>query len=367
MKLQCTNNNIKDAVVTAERNTSKNQTLPVLNSLLIDAEKDKIKIRATNLETAIEIIVPGKIFESGSIVVPAKILSSFLANAGFEQITFQTNKNNLLIKTDTVETIIRGYPLEDFPIFPHISAQEKFTVPAPELKYGISSVIIAASHSDIKPDLSSVFFNVFKNTIKIAATDSFRLAEKTIISKNIQQERSLSFLIPQKGAQEILKLLGEDEDIELGINKNQIILKHRNLIFISRLTDGKFPDYEQILPKSFKTTAIVKKSDISSHMKLAGVFVGKLNDIGVNFDPAKKSIIINTSNSDVGEHVSQISSMIQGDKISAKFNERYLSEGIAQINSEYIEFNLNTSESPLLIKGKGDNSYLYLLMPMRGV
>lgn len=366
MKLQCMNHNLKDAVVIAERSTSKNQTLPILNSLLIDAEKDKIKIKATNLETAIEIIVPGKIFEQGSVVVPAKILSSFLSNTNFEQVTFQTNKNNLFIKTDATETVIQGYQLDDFPIFPQINAQEKFIVPASELKHGISSVAITASHSDIKPELSSVFFNVFKNTIKIAATDSFRLAEKIIISKNIQQEKSIYFLIPQKGAQEILKLLNEDENVEFGVNKNQIILKNKNFTFISRLTDGKFPEYEQILPKTFKTTAIVKKSDISSHIKLAGVFVGKLNDICLTFDPTKKSIIIKASNSDVGEHSSQINAIVQGDNISSKFNERYLSDGISQINSEYIEFDLNTQDSPLLIKGKGDNSYFYLLMPMRG-
>ena len=136
---------------------------------------------------------------------------------------------------------------------------------------------------------------------------------------------------------------------------------------ISRLTDGKFPDYEQIIPKKFNATAVAKKSDILSHIKLAGVFVGKLNELSLAFNPAKKAILLNTSHSDVGEHSSIVPATAQGESIAAKFNWKYLLDGISQINNEYVEFNMNSDQSPLLIKGKGDASYLYLVMPMRGV
>ena len=148
MKIQCLNKNLKDVVVIAERNTSKNQTLPILNSILLEANKDKIKIRATNLETAIEINV-------------------FLVNIGDDQIILQTQKNNLFIKTNTIETTIRGYPPEDFPIFPKLESPETFTLTSPELRQGLSSVVIASSVSDIKPELASIFFSIFKNTIKM--------------------------------------------------------------------------------------------------------------------------------------------------------------------------------------------------------
>lgn len=367
MKLQCISNNLKDGVIVAERSTTKNQTLPVLNSVFIDAEKDSIKLKATNLETAVEITVSGKILESGSVVVPAKVLNSFLSNVNEDQITLQSNKNNLFIKTNSIETTIQGYPKEDFPIFPKIDSEEDLTIQANELKDGLSSVVIAVSTSDIKPELASVLFKIFKNTIKITATDSFRLAEKTIISKKINKEKLISFLIPQKGVHEILKLLDQNDDIEIGINKNQFFLKGSRFKFISRLTDGKFPDYEQILSRNFKTTAAVKKSDIVSNIKLASVFVGKLNDVSLNFKPTEKTILISVSNSDVGSHSARVSAVIQGENMDSRFNWKYLLDGISQINSEYIEFDLNNSESPLLIKGKGDASYFYLVMPMRGV
>ena len=165
----------------------------------------------------------------------------------------------------------------------------------------------------------------------------------------------------------MLKLLDDDEEISVGIGKNQVVLSSANYKFISRLTDGKFPDYEQILPKTFKTAAVAQKADILSGIKLASVFVGKLNDISLLFNPAKKAIYLNTSHSEIGEHSSVIPSAVAGENVAAKFNWRYLLDGISQINNEYVEFNMNSDQSPLLIKGKGDASYIYLVMPMRGV
>ena len=261
MKINCLLENIKNAVVAAERITSKNQTLPVLASLFIGTEKDKIKIRSTNLELALEMDISGKIQETGSVIVPAKALSSFLSNISGEQVLMESKKNNFYIKTKTTETTIRGYPPEDFPIFPKTEPTDKFKVFGVEIKNAISSVILAASVSDVKPELASVFFNIFKNTIKIVATDSFRLAEKTITSKNIYSDKQISFLVPQKTISEIIRVLDKHAgEAEFGVNKNQIIILFPGVKFISRLTEGNFPDYDQIIPKEFKTEEIGRAS-----------------------------------------------------------------------------------------------------------
>ena len=366
MKINCLIQNLKDAVQIAERNTSKNQTLPILNSVLIDADGGKIKIKATNLETAVEINIPGKVEDSGNVAILAKTLSLFLSSLKDDRVILESKKNNLFIKTKTAQTTIRGFISEDFPLFPKIDAVEIFSLPANELRSAISSVAIAVSTSDIKPELSSVLFKVFKNTVKLAATDSFRLAEKTIVSKNISAEKLVSFLIPQKSVQEILKII-ENDDIKFGFNKNQIILYNNNIKFISRLTEGIFPDYEQILPKEFKISAIADKADVISNLKTAGIFTGKLNDLNMSFNSDKKSISFQTSNQDIGEHFSEIKTTIAGGDTMIKFNWRYILDGVSQINQEYVVFDLNNSESPLLIHGKGDGSYVYLVMPMRGV
>src|SRR3989344_630100 len=366
MKINCMTQNIKDAVQVAERNTARNQTMPILNTIFIGADGGRIKIKATNLETAVEITISGKVEENGNIAVPAKTLSMFLSNINDNQITLESKKDNLFIKTGKNQTLIKGLSSEDFPLLPKVEEIESFKIPSEELKASISGVVTAASLSDLKPELGSILFKVFKNTIKLAATDSFRLAEYTLVSKNISSEKLLMFLIPQKSIHEIFKLIDKDESVKFGFSKNQLIVSVNNIRFISRLTDGIFPDYEQIIPKNFKITIIAKKSDVVSNLKLASVFVGKLNDINISFGGSKKSLVLQASNQDTGEYSSEIPAGGEGDDVSVKFNVRYLLDGIMQINQEYIVFNLNGSESPLLIKGKGDSSCFYLIMPMRG-
>lgn len=368
MKIQCLVHNLKENITNAERLTSKNQTLPILGSVFLGVEKDCIKIRATNLESALELNLPGKVYEAGFLVLPARALNMFLSGIFEEQITLESKKNNLFIKTIKTESVFRGYPPDDFPIFPKTEILEKFDISSTELKESLASVGVASSISDIKPELNSVFFNMFKNTIKFAATDSFRLAERSITSKNFHLDKQISFLVPQKTIIELLKLLDrKDEDVSVGINKNQLVVSGSNFKFISRLTEGNFPDYDQVIPKNFKTIAIVKRSDILSHIKLSSVFSGKLNDLTISFEPEKKQITISTNDQESGEHISSVESSIQGQKIALKFNWRYLLDGVSQINQDYISFQLNGDQSPMLIKGKNSNDYVYLAMPMRGI
>lgn len=367
MKFQCLINNLKEGIIHAERLVSKSQSLPVLNGIYLGTEKDKIKIRATNLETALEIDFSGKIIEPGSLVVPAKILSSFLSNTSEEQITIESQRNNLCVKTKNTEVLLHGYNPEDFPIFPKFDSENSFTINSLEFRDSVISVLPAASQFDIKPELNSIFFRLFKNTLKIAATDSFRLAERVINNKYLHSDKLVSFLVPSRAIAELLKLMTQDEDIKISVSKNQVTVTSTNYKFISRLTEGLFPEYEQVVPKKFEVTAVVKKSDFTKHLKLAGVFVNKSSEVVFEFLPSKKQIKIFTSQPDIGEYKSAVDASIQGQELNLKFNWKYVWDGISQINNEYILLNTNSSQSPLLICGKGDTSYSYLVMPMRGI
>ncbi len=378
MKITCVSKYLKEAVLIADRNTSKNQTLQILNSLLLQTKNNELIIRSTNLETAIEITIPCKVEVQGTMVISGKVLSGFLSHISDENILLQNQKNNLFIKTKSTQTTLRGFSSEDFPLFPTVDQIFSCSLLVHELSESLGNVTIAASTSDIKPELASVCFKIFKNTLKLAATDSFRLAERSIVSKKLNSESSISFLIPNHSVQELLRLfdntknesfssLGEDKEVEIISNKNQIVFQNKSIRFISRLTEGSFPEYEQIIPKSFKTEVILKKSDMMHHIKLASVFVSRLNDISITFDPKKKKLLFNAANPDVGEHNSELDVSMQGEEMTAKFNWRYLLDGIIQVPNDYIVLSFNGEQSPLMIKGKGDNSYLYLAMPMRGI
>ena len=378
MKLTCLTRYLKEAVLIADRNTSKNQTLPILSSLYISAKDNKLTIRATNLETALELNVPCKVEAPGMIVISGKTLSGFLSNISDEQISIQNNNNNLFVKTRSGQTTLRGFSPDDFPLFPTIDPLFSCVLLSEELHQSIDSVAVATSVSDIKPELSSVFFRIFKNTLKLAATDSFRLAEKSIVSKKMNAERSITFLVPNHSIQELLRLFDNsksdqtlsfynDKEVEIILNKNQIVFQNKAIRFISRLTDGVFPEYEQIIPKTSKTEVICKRSDLIHHVKLASVFASRLNDVKLSLNVKDKDIEFSASNPDIGEHQSNLDVSIQGDDVSAKFNWRYVIDGAMRVPGEYIMIYFNGEQSPLLLKGKGDSSYTYLVMPMRGI
>ena len=377
MKLTCVGKYLKDAIVVAERNTSKNQTLPVLNSVFLEAKNNDLTIRATNLETAVEIKIPCKVELAGITVISGKILSAFLSQISDETIQLQNQKNNLFIKTKKTQTTLRGYGADDFPLFPSIESIFSFSLPSQELRQGLEHVSIAASNSDIKPELSSICFKILKNTLKLAATDSFRLAEKTILFQKLNTEKSITLLVPGGSVLELLRLLdlpkesivslGDEKEVSIVSNKNQIIFQNSRIRFISRLTEGSFPDYEQIIPKNFKAEALIKQKDLINQIKLASVFVGRLQDIILILQPKNKKLLFQVSNPDIGEHESELEISVNGEENSAKFNWKYLFDGINHVSTEYVVLGFNGDQSPLMIKGKGDTSYYYLAMPMRGM
>lgn len=368
MKIVCNTKILKEAVLIAERNTSKNQILQILGSILLEANsQNKLKIKATNLEIAIEVTIPAKIESQGSVVLPAKNLNTFISNISEESLTIQNQNNNIFIKTHSIETVLKGLNSEDFPLFPKTGEIVSVNFNGSELKDALSSVVVSSSLSDIKPELASVYLRFFKNSVKFAATDSFRLAEKIIVSKENYSDNMAAILIPQKSVIEMLKIIPEEEKISVGFNKNFLVLDTGSVKLISRLIDGVFPDYDQIIPKNFKTNVLIKNEDFVRSVKIASALSGRLNDITLKFNPIKKTVSFYTSNSDVGEHNSEIESEVSGDEVKVKYNWKYLFDGASQIKSEYLSLGLNGDNLPMVLKGKGDNSFLYLAMPMRGI
>jgi DNA polymerase-3 subunit beta len=377
MKITCQTKLLKEAIFITERNIGKNQTLPILQAILFSAEKGSVLIRATNLETAVEVSIPCKVEEGGSLVVSAKIISSFLSQIIDESVSIQSKSDNIFIKTLSTETTIRGYATDDFPLFPIVDHKYELSLVVSDIKESLQAVAISMSSSDMKPELASVYMKIFKNTITFAATDSFRLSEKKLTLKNVNFKDEVFVLIPYSSVLELLRILdisqqsesllgGFDEGVDFYFNKHQLVMKSKYIRFISRLIEGNFPDYEQIIPKQVKTEVVVKKQDILRSLKLASILSGRLHEVIMSFS-SKKKAILKTSSQETGEHVSEIEATVNGEDITVKFNWKYLIDGISQVRSEYATFAFNGDQAPITIKSKGDTSYIYIAMPMRNM
>ncbi len=363
MKIECSIEKIKKALSSVERVTGKNLTLPVLSSILWVATNKSLKLRATNLNIGVEIEVPAKIEEEGTVAVKGDILSSlFSVLQGDSNVKFELNNDNLSVKTKTNSILLKSIPHDDFPTIPLIKGQE-IIIPNKKFIDGIKSVYYSSAISEIKPEIGSVYIYPDDDMLVFVATDSFRLAEKKV---KIKQKLSFDgILIPFKNIIEIIKIFdGIDDDLKINLQKNQISLSLENIYLTSRVIDGNFPDYKQIIPKIPTTKAIVLKQDLLSSLKISNIFSDKFNQIILSVKPKEKIFEIESKNNDVGENNSLVDGALSGENVSANFNYKYILDCFQSIGSDSLSLELSGNNKAMIIKGVGDTSFLYLVMPM---
>ena len=292
MKITCDKDRLKEAVLYAERVTGKNLSLPVLSAILLSTKKKTISLRATNLDIGIEIEIPAIIEEEGVVAIPGNILGAFVANIyNNKEVIIKEKNGNIEVSAGDNITTIKCHKAEEFPTLPLVNEGEYITFSTTKLTEGIRAVVYSASTSDIKPELSSVYIYPENDNWIFVATDSFRLAEKKIPSKNTKAVQGI--LIPQKNVIEIIRIFENiPGDADIRFNKNQISISQNGVYFTSRIIDGTFPDYKQIIPKEKKTEAIILKQDLINALKLNSVFSNKQNRITIKISQTQKKMFI---------------------------------------------------------------------------
>ena len=364
MKLECVKDKLKEAVSLAEKITGKSQSLPVLQSILLTTEGKTLKVRATNLDIGVEFEIPAKIEKKGTISVPGQILSNTLLGLqDAKNISIDLINNNLFLSTEHTSTTIKSYPPDDFPTLPVVKEGEPIIIPAKRLTEGLKSVLFSASFSDIKPEIASVFIHSDGEYILFTATDSFRLAEKKIQNKKTKDFPSI--IIPLKNVIEIVRIIeNTNEDITIHTNKNQLSMYYDGVYITSRIINGIFPDYKQIIPKDHTTEIIVLKQDLANTLKISNIFSDKFHKTNFIIHPKDKIFEINTQNADIGENTTKIDASLSGDLLEIGFNNKYILDCLQFIKEDSIVMQFNGENKPMTIKGLGDNSFLYLVMPI---
>jgi DNA polymerase III subunit beta len=362
MKIECQIEKIKNALITVDRMTGKNLTLPVLGSILWVATNKKLILRSTNLNLGIEVEVPAKIDKDGVVAVRSDVLISLFSQLGGGNVVFELINGNLKVTTKSSTIILKGMPYEDFPTIPIVTGDEVL-IPAKKFIEGIRSVYYGASVSEIKPEIGSVYIYPEEDMLVFVSTDSFRLAEKKVKIK--QKLNFPGILIPYKNTVEIIKVLdGVDTDVKITLAKNQISFSLPNVYLTSRVVDGAFPDYKLIIPKSPITQATVLKQDFISSLKISNVFSDKFNQVTLVVKPKEKVFEVESKNADIGENTTILAGALSGEDVSANFNYKYILDCFQSISGDSLNLELNGSNRPMIIKAVGDASFMYLVMPM---
>ncbi|KKP42901.1 MAG: polymerase III subunit beta protein [Parcubacteria group bacterium GW2011_GWA1_33_6] len=374
MKIEILKENLKKGLNITERIIGKNISLPILDNILITTEDSFLNLISTNLETTIKLWILTKIIKKGKVVIPAKFLSNYVSSLPNEKITIEEKSQNLYIECSNFKTQIQGYNPEEFPIIPEFSNLEYLEVDNKKFCQGLSQVIDIAMPSQSRPEISGIYFNFNKNNIKIVATDSFRLAEKNIVLES-PVKKEYSFILPQRPSREIMSILEDKEGVlKIYFSGNQALfefpmeeIKHPQVQIISRLIEGEYPNYQEIIPNKFKTNIVLKKDEFLNQIKTASLFSNKTNEVRLSVKPEKKEVEIFAKNTDIGENRSSVQAKIEGDAIEVSFNYRYLIEGLSNIKSSEVAFNISKEEGPCILKPVGDSSYVYVAMPIKSI
>lgn len=342
--------------------STKHLTLPVLQCVLLKVTESKLTISATNLEIGIEADVEAKNAEIGEVAVPASVLIQTINLGTEKEITLRLDGNSLIVEGNSSETMIKAVSPDEFPSIPRIEGSGQ-TIVNQMFSLGIKSAAFAASQSLIKPELGSVYvFQKKEHSLTFVTTDSFRLMEKTVPQKGVIFDSSV--LIPQKNAIEIARILDAVEsDPVCRFNENQFSLEFTEGVYVtSRLVAGSFPDYEQIMPKEFSSSATVLREDLSRVFRKTNIFLNKFFQVGIYV--TNNSLTASAVGGESGTTTESIRAETTGDEITLNFNQRYLSECLSHFSDDSINMQFSGIGRPLIIKGVSDNTIRYLVMPM---
>lgn len=369
MKLSVTQENLAKALSVVGRVVGNRATLPVLVNTLLKTESNRLKLSATNLEMGINYWIGGKVDEKGAITVPARLLSELITTLPSEKIELELEKTTLKIKTPNHKSQINGIEAEEFPSIPAVKGDSSFTVASDQLKAALSQTTLVASADDSRPVLNGVYLFTKGDTLFVVATDSYRLAEKTIkMTKKPKGSDSIDAIVPARTMQELLRIIGDaDEDIEVLIDEGQVMFKIGDIELISRLIEGKFPDYKQLIPSETESRAVLSTDDFMNVTKTASLFAAEnAGSVTVRVDEENKKLEIHSVAAQVGENTSQVPAEVKGAGAEVALNSRYITDALSVVGAEQVEFGITGKVNPCVIKPVGsEKDYIHIIMPLR--
>jgi DNA polymerase III subunit beta len=343
------------------RVSTKHLTLPVLQCVLLEAKDSTLYIRATNLEIGIEGSCPTTQEEPGVVAVSAQVLLQTIHLLTQSSVTLSTEGDVLRIESKSSKTDLKTVPADEFPTIPKQQGSS-ITMQGSVFALGVKTTAFTASQSTIKPELGSVYiYQKKEHTLTFVATDSFRLMEKTVPQRNVSLTDPI--LIPYKNALELARVAElATGDITLYVSENQCALRVDGIYITSRLVTGTFPDYEQIIPKEYKTTVTLLTKDFAQALKKTNIFLNKFMQLTLTISGG--TFTLSSQSGESGATTESIPASVEGEELLLNFNQRYIHEAIPQVSDESIRLKCAGIGRPMVIENVHDHSLRYLVMPM---
>ncbi len=364
MKIKVSQEKLSKALNNVSRIAVGKVTLPILNNVLIRVDKKKVSLITTNLDLAIIDYLPVSSSEDGVITVPAKLIAEFINNLPKgETIEFSAKDTKLTISAGKYSSVINGALADDFPEIPEINEKNAviYKITTDEFKNSLNQVLIASSNDLTRPALTGVFFNTNDNTLAIAATDGYRLAEKKLIEK---VESEVKAIVPASSLQEVLRSISDDaEEIEIAFNEDLVRFRFGEIEVISKLIDASFPDYQKLIPKDNNISVKLNREELTRITKLAALFSRSVGGSIVCETKAPDKFSVKSIANEFGENDSELETTVEKEgKIN--LNSRFLLDALNALEEKEIIFNFSDHIAPILLTNKKDSKYTHIIMPL---
>ncbi len=374
MNFACTQENLLQGLSLVSHISGKNANLPILGNVLLKTENGGLKLSTTNLEMAVSAMVRGRVEQPGEFTVPAKLLQDYVALLPSGKVELVLNGDSLEVRADGSSTSVRGMPSSEYPLIPRLAKEGGYRLKAESLRNAIGQVAFAVSGSESRPELggvSCVFQHEHSNKVIMAATDSYRLAERVVELEPGSASTEAKCIVPAKAMLEIARILaaykddvGMPEAVEWSMTDSQMVLTYGNVELISRLIEASFPDYRQIIPTQFRTTGTLTRTELSKAIRAAALFSRQgLFDVHLEFGGG--NLKVSSSDSGTGAHATTLKVDMEGDANKVTINYRYISDGLASMGGDKIVLRMIDGMNPVVVTPKEGEGYRYVVMPIR--
>lgn len=354
------------ALANVARLASSRSSLPVLNNILLRTDSNTLTIAATNLEVAAQHKIGVKVAKAGSVTIPAKLISDFVHNLPKANVHIFEKNSQLHISSAGYSSTINTTTDEEFPELPTTDQKKavSYTIATSEFKTAVNQTIIAASSDTTRPVLTGVYWHSFEGYLYCAATDGYRLAEKRMIKTSSE----VSAIIPVTTLQEVLRTLRDSTDeVNVLFNDTQVTFIFDGVEITSRLIDGNFPDYRQLIPAKSETSFSLTAPEFNRVTKMAGLFARESGGgITISTDTEKGVVLVHSIASEIGENTSEVETKTTGEDGSVSLNSRYLTDALSATEGTEVVFGFSGKLAPCVVSnGKKDSDYKHIIMPLK--
>lgn len=362
MKLSISQSELQNTLNVVSKGAATRSTLPVLAGILLRAEDGFLTMESTDLNLSIRSKVAALIEEEGNVVIPAVLLSNIVKKLPDAAVHLETTDDSVTILCESTSISLKTLPYQDFPAFPEVQPDQTISIPFALFSRMIKRVEKVVAHDETRPVLTGILIEANEETLRFVATDSYRLAITETSFKGISD---FSAVIPGPFLKEVAGLTPSEEEISISFNENQIIVSYGTHTFINRRIEGTYPNYNQLLPDSFTTNVVFDTRQLIDSIDRISILSNKTTPVKIDVNEPSQTVQVSTGTQDVGAGSETIGATIKGESLEIAFNYAYVLDGLRAAESNEIILELQSTQRPGIFRVEGDETYLYLIMPVR--